>query len=291
LSQRKNALLLFSKPPLPGLVKTRLTVLKDGIFTPEDGAYLYNCMLFDVTEICCDALCALENEQGPSSRSDAADFDGLIDTYDLFISTTPPENISVMQRNYEDSGKWPREIEIICDTGASFDEHYNDAFEQIFARGYETILSMGGDMPSLPKAVIIEGFRQLHSLCDFPEGGCVIAPDQEMGVSIVGWTRQTPMDHTGIFYNVDGLTVLPAYVAKTRERGVRMLYLPAVVDIDTMADLAHNITLVEAIAHCAQFQDLSVPWRTLEACEYLGITEVRVPPNELRDSREGIDEV
>ena len=27
---RKNALLLFSKPPIPGLVKTRLTVLKDG---------------------------------------------------------------------------------------------------------------------------------------------------------------------------------------------------------------------------------------------------------------------
>ena len=29
---RKNALLLFSKPPIPGLVKTRLTVLKDGVF-------------------------------------------------------------------------------------------------------------------------------------------------------------------------------------------------------------------------------------------------------------------
>ena len=32
---RKNALLLFSKPPIPGLVKTRLTVLKDGVFQPE----------------------------------------------------------------------------------------------------------------------------------------------------------------------------------------------------------------------------------------------------------------
>ena len=36
---RKNTLLLFSKPPIAGLVKTRLTTLKDGIFKPEVGAY------------------------------------------------------------------------------------------------------------------------------------------------------------------------------------------------------------------------------------------------------------
>ena len=45
---RKNTLLLFSKPPVPGLVKTRLTTLKDGVFTPEVASGLYHCMLFDV---------------------------------------------------------------------------------------------------------------------------------------------------------------------------------------------------------------------------------------------------
>ena len=51
MRERKNALVLFSKPPVPGLVKTRLTTLKDGVFTPEVASALYHCMLFDVTEI------------------------------------------------------------------------------------------------------------------------------------------------------------------------------------------------------------------------------------------------
>ena len=42
---RKNALLLFSKVPEPGLVKTRLTRLKDGIFTPLSSAMLFTMKL------------------------------------------------------------------------------------------------------------------------------------------------------------------------------------------------------------------------------------------------------
>lgn len=68
---------------------------------------------------------------------------------------------------------------------------------------------MGCDMPALRRSIIIEGFERLHELCDRPDGGIVLAPDQEMGVSVVGWTRDTAFDHTGVFYNADGLTVLP----------------------------------------------------------------------------------
>ena len=57
---RKNVLLLFSKVPEAGLVKTRLTVLKDGLFEPDVASGLYHCMLFDVTEICCAAMAQLE---------------------------------------------------------------------------------------------------------------------------------------------------------------------------------------------------------------------------------------
>lgn len=280
MNERKNALLLFSKPPLSGLVKTRLTPLKDGVFHPDTAAYLYHCMFFDVVEICCDALADLENKNTQSA---------LIDTYDIFISTTPKNNVSVMEEMFAESGTWPREITVLADTGTSFDEHYNDAFNQVFELGYDTILSMGGDMPALPRSVVVEGFERLHELCSVEGGGIVLSPDQEMGVSLVGWTRKTRMDHSGVFYNETGLTVLPAYIEKAERLGLPALYLPAVVDVDTMADLSHNITLVHAIEYCAQFQDLSVPWRTIEALEHLGLSEVRVPPNELRDSREEID--
>lgn len=278
---RKNALLLFSKPPVPGLVKTRLTTLKDGVFAPDVASGLYHCMLFDVAEICCNALAELEAREAPEG--------GPTDEYELIISTTPKENVEVMQRIFDESGEWPRPIRIIFDEGASFDEHYNHAFEQTFDLGFDTILSMGADMPALPRTVVVEGFDKLHALCDVPGGGIVLSPDQEMGVSIIGWTRETNMSHNGVFYNKDGLTVLPAYIEKAADLGLPALYLPAVVDIDTMGDLFHNITLVQAIEYCAKFDDLSVPWRTAQALRDMGYSEVRVPPNDLHDPREGID--
>ena len=128
--------------------------------------------------------------------------------------------------------------------------------------------------------------RQLDGV---PGGGIVLAPDQEMGVSIVGWTRETDFSHTGVFYNRDGLTVLPAYIKKARERQLPALYLPPVPDVDTMADLMHAVTVVEALNYCAPFDANTPPWRTAEALGQMGLSEVRVPPNDLHDPREDID--
>ena len=58
---RKNVVLLFSKVPEAGLVKTRLTTLKDGIYAPEVASGLYHCMLFDVVEIIMAALTDMED--------------------------------------------------------------------------------------------------------------------------------------------------------------------------------------------------------------------------------------
>ncbi len=290
---RKNALLIFSKPPVPKLVKTRLSTIKDGSFTPEIAAWLYHCMLFDVVEICCDALRDLETSDAEFLSSNSAlnseNSEQVHDEYSLIVSTTPPEMLRKMQETFDESGTWPRPITIISDKGSSFDEHYSDAFNQVWEMGFDNILSMGADMPALPRRVVLEGFSKLHAMDKLPGGGCVISPDQAMGVSLIGWTRDTDMDHMGVFYNVDGITVLPAYVAKARERGVRLNLLEAVVDVDSMLDLMHNSTLVDAISYCAQFEDISVPKRTLDALKYLGWDDIRVAPNELRDSRKGID--
>jgi len=283
MSIRRNAILVFSKPPVPGLVKTRLSTIKDGWYTPQIAAWLYQCMFFDVLEITCDALAELEAKQAAERRPG-----DLEDVYDIFISTTPAEEIGAMKKVLADSEQWPREFTVIGDIGASFDEHYNHAFEQVFERGYTTILSYGADMPTLEKSVVVEGFEKLQRLCDIEGGGIVLSPDQQMGVSLVGWTKDTRIDHTGVFYNPDGLTVLPAYIQKAAANEIPALYLPAVPDVDTMLDLLHAVTLMEAMEYCARFESITVPSRTLAAVRELGI-EVIVPPNELRDSREGID--
>ena len=281
MSIRKNALLLFSKVPAPGKVKTRLSVLKDGILAPEWASHLYQCMLFDVVECCCDCVERMEVQQ---------DADGTKNTYDIIISSPGFDQELAMRQLFADNEPFSRSITFIHDIGNSFDEHYNDAFQKVWAKGYDTILSMGCDMPALTHDVIEMGFHHLHELCQSTRGGVVVSPDQEMGVSIVGWPRQTRFDHTGVFYNQSGLTVLPAYTRKCQGLSLPMRYIPAMPDVDTVADLQHNITLLESIAYAAQFQDdLTCPKRTLEALEEYGLTDVRVHPNDLMDPRGEID--
>lgn len=284
MRERKNTVLLFSKVPETGLVKTRLSILKDGIFLPEDAAHLYQCMLLDVVEIIMAVLDDLEAEQEQAGEGAA-----VRDVYDLVISTTPASNVEAMRTLLDGAAEWTRSFRVIADEGADFDEHYNHAFAQCWEAGADCILSMGADMPALTKADVKFGFKQLHALDDRPEGGIVLAPDQEMGVSVVGWTRATEFDHTGVFYNREGLTVLPAYIQKAAQRGLPVLWLPPIPDIDTMADFVHNVTLVRALEYCANFDDVRPAWRTIEAMADLGFSEIRVAPNDLRDPRDHID--
>lgn len=283
---RKNVLLLFSKVPEPGLVKTRLTTLKDGVFEPDVASGLYHCMLFDVVEICCAAMTRLEER---ASSVDPETGEEIRDVYEMRISTAPVGNLDKMRELFAVSGTWPREIVFVADEGKSFDEHYNDAFRKAWDDGADTILSMGADMPALAVDDVVRGFEALQKLDGSEKGGIVLAPDQEMGVSIVGWPRKTDFDHSGVFYNQEGLTVLPAYIAKARRIGLPAIYLPPVPDVDTMADLMHNITLVEALNYCAPFDGNTPPWRTSDALKQMGWDEVRVMPNELRDPRDQID--
>lgn len=280
MGKRNNVVLLFSKVPEVGLVKTRLSVLKDGLFPPEEAAELYRCMLLDVVEIICSALDDLNGaEEGAGETGDC---------YELVVSTTPAGNVAAMQELLSGEG-FSQPITVIADEGASFDEHYNHAFTQCWDRGANCILSMGADMPALTKADIKFGFEQLHRLCDVEGGGIVLAPDQEMGVSVIGWTRETDFDHTGVFYNAQGLTVLPAYIDKAREAGLPALWLPPIPDIDTMADFFHNVTLVHALSYCSNFDDICPACRTAEKFIDLGFRTIRVAPNNLIDPREHLD--
>jgi glycosyltransferase A (GT-A) superfamily protein (DUF2064 family) len=351
----KHALLMFSKPPIPGLVKTRLTREKGGIFSEQDAAELFHRSLFDVMELCIRAVEQLEAEDAAAASSadaaaatsDAAAAAALSSAaatraappaaaggeraatteaataaitadsdaaavataetatagpeavaepkaarheYGFFISTTPEDNVARMRETFEAAGEWPREFIYLTDKGANFDEHFDDAFRQVFTAGYDSVLSVGGDIPMLPITHITTAFRWLQHFLETSEnGGLVQAPCQECGVSLIGWTRDTPIDHQGVYYNMGGRPALDAYVAKAGEKDVPFASLSPVADIDDVQDLAHAISLARAAAYGAQFQsDLYVPRRFLAYVDWRGLT-VGTPPNEDRDSREGID--
>ncbi len=287
MTKRKHALLLFSKPPVPGLVKTRLTRERGGPFSEQEAAEIFRRTLFDVAELCCHAMYELEQESAAISEQDP---EADEHSYGFFISTTPAENVDVMRNAFEEIGQWPREFTYIVDEGANFDDHFDNAFQQIFDLGYDSVLSVGGDIPMLPREHVLNGFRWLqYFIANSEVGGIIQAPCQECGVSVIGWTRDTDMDHQGVYYNMNGRPALDAYVEKASEKGIPLASMTPVADVDDISDFAHATTLARAARYSRQTQpDIYVPERFLAWVDWRGI-KVGTPPNEDRDSREGID--
>jgi uncharacterized protein len=286
--QKKYAILIFSKPPIPGLVKTRLTKERGGPFTQEQAAQFFKRSLWDVTELamwCMDDLDAYnkqEREYNPGAPER---------TYDLFISTTPAENIELMKETIAEVPGWPREINYMTDKGATFDDHFDYAFKYIFDLGYEAIVSIGADIPTLPRGHVSEAFRWLDYFSEvLGTPGFVQAPCQECGTSLVGFNYDTPINHQEIYYNMTGRPALDGYVQKLQDGNIPNAYLPPVADVDEIDDLAHCLSCARALRTASEFQTgIYVPKRVLEWADYLGIRPVS-PPNENHDPRQYLDE-
>ena len=234
MSEKKQALLIFTKPPLPGVVKTRMTTEYGGFLTMEQAAQFYKCCFYDVCEMSMHALYELQQMNDELVASDP-DADKV--TYDFFVSTTPAESLEAVKDMFDKIGPWPMEINYVVDTGKTFDEHFNDAFEQIFAMGYDSIVSIGGDVPTMPKSHLIQAFQWLDYFQSIGKPGFVYAPCQECGTSLVGFSHNTVMDHTGVYYNPDGRPALDGYLEKLMEADIPSAYFDPVADVDEITDL------------------------------------------------------
>ena len=257
---KKHALLLFTKAPLPGVTKTRLTGSRGGILTPVEAASFYQAMLLDVAEAGFLALEELNDKSKGGANGD------LPDQYDFIVSCSPEADQYILEELFSTHGVWPSPITFINDRGKTFDEHFDDAFYQLFERGYQAVVSIGGDLPTIQVNHIIQAFEWLEYFETFSDrGGFVLAPCQECGVSLVGYTANTPIDATGVFYNINGISALDAYITKAAEQGVPFACLPPITDVDNLRDLAHITSMLKSIAYSSTFQPgLTLAWRTLE---------------------------
>ena len=283
----RNALLLFSKPPLAGMVKTRLTKGRGGVLTEGEAAELYRRCLLDITDLSMLSLADLEYENQVERSTDQSKPKR---TYDYIISTTPEESVSMMRALFEGEGDWGRPIQYFCDKGASFDEHFNDAFTQLFNDGYDNVVAIGGDHPTITREHITEAFKWLDCFSRIGSGaGFVQAPCQESGVSLVGKTKATPPFDDDIFYNEMGRPAIDGYIEMLRKFDIPNAFLHSISDIDSDVDLAHAISCINAMAEASRYQTgLFVPLRVLEWMDQIGL-QASSPPNENRDPRELID--
>ncbi|BBO81091.1 hypothetical protein DSCO28_16570 [Desulfosarcina ovata subsp. sediminis] len=276
MNKQKHALVLFTKYPEPGLTKTRLMEENGGSLTAQEAADLYRAMCLDTATVALSAL-----ERCRNSENDWGTF--------IFYISSPAEHMPKMKALF-DSEVSTSGIQYIVDRGRNFDEHFNSCYQQLFEMDYDTVICIGGDLPAITPDLICRAFSQLIRLREGSKSGAMaIAPCQAGGVSLVGTTKETPFDFTGVFYNQLGITTLDALVHIAEEKCIPLAIFEALFDVDYGEDLGHMISVINAMEYAAQFQeDFLVPIRTLEWIHETGLV-ASSPPNEASDPRSIID--
>ena len=146
MAEKKNALLIFTKPPIPGIVKTRMTTEYGGFLTMEQAARFYKSCFYDICEMSMQALMELQQE---NDEKVAADPEATKITYDFFCSTTPADSLPQMEELFHSAvalndllgEAYSPKYKVLSDSDVSTVRSAFTAYESAFKDGTSTDLA------------------------------------------------------------------------------------------------------------------------------------------------------
>jgi len=192
-----RSIALFAKAPVPGKVKTRLTT----DLSPHESAALHKSFVIDtLTE-----MSALSN-------------------VDIFLACHPtsddPFFLSLDKRF---------KLRSLSQKGKNLGERMKNSFHDLKALGYEQVVLIGSDSPTLSGNVVEEAFRSLEK-CDL-----VLGPSLDGGYYLIGLSREIP----DIFGDIEwgSNSVFKDTCNKAKALGLNMHTLPFWYDVDTVREL------------------------------------------------------
>ncbi|HWP97896.1 MAG TPA: DUF2064 domain-containing protein [Syntrophomonadaceae bacterium] len=271
----KNAIVVFTKVPKAGDIKTRLTIDRGGMLTPEEAKDVYEACLLDVIDSCIFANCG-----------------------DIYICYNRGGDEDYLRKLLQRVSK-PQEIkELFPDQGGIFDQCIQYAADYVLRDGKlerlaDSLLIIGGDLPSLQPYIIQNAMIKMIELSlsnrgraaaqkeDGDIGAALVeASCQEGGFSIVGFTCTTPFDFNHVFYNNDGITALDMLVQKAIDKNIPLGVIEMVPDLDIPVDLASHIPVIRALRLAEEYDSNVIsPKRTIKVLlEDLGLESIAAPP-------------
>jgi rSAM/selenodomain-associated transferase 1 len=204
-STEKKALILFARDPVLGQVKTRL----QSKFDEATVLDLYTRFLQDSI----DKICSL---------NDVTPFIGAY-----------PNSSSQYFKNVSEQ----KNITIFPQEGGDLGERMKNAFLKLVDDGYQKVVIIGSDSPSLPLSYLESAFDS--------DGEVVIGPSTDGGYYLIGMNRKV----TDVFSNISWGTesVLSKTMDRLREDGAKLKLLPLWYDVDHPEDLKFLKTHLDLI--------------------------------------------
>jgi rSAM/selenodomain-associated transferase 1 len=207
LSPRQAALVIFAKAPIPGEVKTRLCPP----LTPDEAATLHGSFVLDMLE---RTKLAVAKLQLPFHR---------------YLACAPSSELVFFKIMEERQG-----VRLLDQVGTDLGQRMHHTFASLFANGYERVLLVGTDVPTLPLSVYQD------ALTLFGKSDVVLGPALDGGYYLIGLTKPAEQ----LFHEVPWSTkqVLAVTQEHAKKLGLSVGLTTPWRDVDTIADLHSLIT-------------------------------------------------
>lgn len=201
-----DALAIFAKAPVAGQVKTRLCPP----LTPEQAVELYRCFLLDI----------LENVS-------------VLQGVGVFLAFTPAGAEAVFHPflSFDQAQDRPQEIKLIPQRGDSLGERMANTLADLLAGGFERVVIIGSDLPTLPVSHLREAFRLLHD----EDTDVALGPSEDGGYYLIGARTLYPLLFEGVAWSTPA--VLSQTCTRAESLGLRVAFVPPWYDVDTRDDL------------------------------------------------------
>jgi len=194
-----EALVVVAKAPEPGRVKTRLVPT----LGRERTTALYVCFLRDTFEIA---------RQAASLRPSIVP----VLCYAGDESAFEAVNLRIAVR--------------LAQRGADLGDRLGACFSELFERGYDAVVAIGADSPTLAPELVVRAFEILSD-----ERHVVLGPSSDGGYYLIGARRFESRLFESIPWSTDG--VLDATRHAAEAAGIDVCLLPEWYDVDTPDEL------------------------------------------------------
>lgn len=192
-----RAVVVMAKHPQPGSAKTRLVPP----LTPETAAELYECFLLD----------ALDHARKTAAATP-------------LVAVWPPDAAAYFTGIAPDIGQ-------VAQKGESLDQRLDHVLRVCLASGFDYVVAINSDSPTLPDSIVTEGFTRLT----YDTVDVVLGPADDGGYYLIGCKHP----YTDVVRGVEMSTprVLEDTLARARRSGVRVSLLDSWYDVDDPIDL------------------------------------------------------
>ncbi len=241
----KKSILIFTKVPTVGLVKTRLS--QSTPLSDIDVCLLAEAMLKDTITI------------ASRCRADVIE-----------IGYYPEQNFNKLVKivdSIRDTNKISIPIEYHLQKGTSFDERFGSVVQSSKANGNEKIVVLGADLPYMPSSLIDSAFT--HLTIESNRNNIVIGPAGEGGIYLVGISRNfNPAWFRKHNLFTGGVEIIQFSKFCKQER-IGLHLLTPLIDIDIEDDLVTLLGFIEGLKIAETNENFHYPYYTTKFIESL----------------------